>query len=106
MENVLATVVTDYELVAGGTPGTLQYYTRAADGNGEAAGIIYKCPCGCDTVSSIPFRADVDRPGPTWNWNGDREKPDVNPSIKKLNGCKWHGFLRNGIWETCADSGQ
>ncbi len=43
---------------------------------------------------------------PVWGWDGDRERPTLHPSIR----CNWgagevfHGFLRAGKIEICADS--
>jgi hypothetical protein len=32
-----------------------------------------------------------------WTFNGDYEKPDMNPSF--LCHCGFHGYVRNGRWE-------
>ena len=32
--------------------------------------------------------------GASWEWDGNREKPTITPSINCAN-C-WHGFIRNG----------
>jgi hypothetical protein len=34
-----------------------------------------------------------------WAWDGNEEKPTINPSIH-LVGC-WHGYLRAGKLESC-----
>ena len=33
-----------------------------------------------------------------WEWNGDKEKPTLNPSVVALLGEReqWHGWVRNG----------
>ena len=50
------------------------------------------------------LRVSGDFPGsPTWTWNGDREKPNLDPSILIYGPdgqtVIWHGYLRNGYWE-------
>lgn len=46
----------------------------------------------------------------SWDWNGDVEKPTLSPSVHALPAepknqypgrIGWHGWLRNGIWESC-----
>ena len=43
---------------------------------------------------------------PVWGWDGDRARPTLEPSIR----CNWgagevfHGYLRGGRIELCADS--
>lgn len=60
-------------------------------------GLVFKCPCGCDDTLSVNF----ERPNePKWTLNGDRTSPTVRPSIRRLGGCHWHGFLTDGQWVT------
>lgn len=33
---------------------------------------------------------------PVWWWNGDQEKPTLEPSILHYSDPPWHGFLRDG----------
>lgn len=67
-------------------------------------GLIYGCPCGCASPGVLPF------PGSgyatTWAWDGEFDRPTVTPSIRRLDGCKWHGHLIHGVWTPCGDSGQ
>lgn len=63
---------------------------------GKEASLIYVCPCGCGTITSISV-IPMDN-HPVWTWNGDREKPTLSPSILRKDGCKWHGFLISGEW--------
>jgi len=67
-------------------------------------GIVYGCPCGCGEPGVIPFPTSGQKP--TWDWNGDVDKPSVAPSIRRLTGCRWHGFLTAGTWKPCGDSGR
>lgn len=64
----------------------------------EQKGIFYVCPCGCNSEGFLGFRGLVDPP--SWEFDGNTEKPTLSPSIRRLTGCKWHGFLRNGVWES------
>lgn len=85
--------ITQEDLTA---PGEFEYYT--AYGKGDAiAGMIFVCPCGCGSQGSLDFR-----PGqkPRWNWNGDKNKPTLTPSVLKTSGCKWHGYLTEGKWRS------
>jgi hypothetical protein len=46
----------------------------------------------------IPVSVGKKKPG-DWDWNGNREKPTLSPSILirgSENIQKWHGFLRDG----------
>lgn len=41
-----------------------------------------------------------------WNWNGDREKPSLTPSILHWGNGKekpstWHGYLTDGVLKKC-----
>lgn len=58
------------------------------------------CPCGCGHVIGIKLFGDG-----AWKWDQNRECPTVSPSIRVLNGCCYHGFLVNGEFNFCEDSG-
>jgi hypothetical protein len=60
-------------------------------------GLCFTCPCGCDDTRQIDF--------PRWSWDGNKAEPTIEPSIRCLSGCMWHGYLTHGIWTPCADSG-
>lgn len=63
--------------------------------------IVFCCPCGCGTVVSLPIGTNsLDKRKP-WGWNGNKEKPTLTPSILFLSGCKWHGFLTDGVFRSC-----
>ena len=93
-----------------GTPaGHWHFYVSrdVADGQ-EPAGILFGCPCGCGQMNSVAFRAS--REGrPSWEWDGNREKPTLSPSINilqldeagKRTGEHWHGWLRDGVFQSC-----
>lgn len=67
--------------------------------------LLYICPCGCGELRSIPIREGV-KVERAWEWNGNLTVPTVKPSIRHLSGCRWHGFLENGMWNPCGDSGR
>lgn len=64
------------------------------------------CP-GCDDLHSITFG----EPG-GWTWDGDLERPTINPSIlvhydvtnRPDLSTVCHSFVRAGVWEFLADS--
>lgn len=64
--------------------------------NGEPpAGILTCCPCGCGSVSILPFPgAEPGRQG--WVWDGNRDAPTLSPSVHHVG--HWHGFLQKGFW--------
>ena len=61
----------------------------------------YVCPCGCNTVRSLPIKAG-DKESGRWKWDGNRDAPTFTPSIQhvpnKQNKCSWHGFMTKGEW--------
>lgn len=48
------------------------------------------------------LRIEKDREGGprVWGWDGNEEIPTLSPSILD-NSTGWHGYLRNGILESC-----
>ncbi|TDX61911.1 hypothetical protein EDE12_11212 [Methylosinus sp. sav-2] len=40
---------------------------------------------------------------PPWEWNGDKERATLNPSVHHIIGDQthFHGWLRAGVWESC-----
>lgn len=70
--------------------------------------ILLICPCGCGGFMNLKLVREEtpNRPHPTWLWNGDRDLPTLTPSIRDLSGCKFHGFLTDGVWTFCEDSGK
>lgn len=71
-------------------------------------GLMCKCPCGCADLLSVPFRNPLDG-GPSvypdgkgWQRTGDTfEALTLTPSIQRVGGCAWHGFLTNGEFIKC-----
>lgn len=60
--------------------------------------LVYVCPCGCGVIGRL-LVGDGHKPGgdrPSWNWNGSREEPTLQPSVNHVD--HWHGYLRDGYW--------
>jgi len=66
-------------------------------------GLLFVCPCGCGEFGGVSF--DVPEAdglsGPKWTWNGDRDRPTIASSIRRVGGCGWHGFLNDGVFRSC-----
>lgn len=87
------------------TPGAF-YYLK--NDTGAEVGIVHSCPCGCRQLSAVYFPPSTNRV--LWQRSGTQDKPTVSPSIgifPSLKGCSmadgkyhWHGYLRNGVWES------
>jgi hypothetical protein len=63
--------------------------------------LLFRCPL-CNEEHGVSIK-----PASTtgWDWNGNVERPTLSPSIQILGhgkpgteGCRWHGFLRDGVW--------
>lgn len=67
----------------------------------EKGAVYFSCPCGCWGIVRLPVDGT-----PSWKWNQDEDRPTLEPSIRRMDGCKWHGFLTDGWWTPCGDSGQ
>lgn len=71
-----------------------------------AAGIDFVCPCGCGDAIWLPLRltnARANEERPEWQWDGNEAAPTLTPSIRRLERCRWHGYLTNGQWSSCSD---
>lgn len=95
------------------TPGAFRYFKY---GDEEDVGLLHSCPCGCGMFSSINLKPHGGKTRPMWTNDGTREVPNLNPSIgihpwdvtseyperaKVTDGpYHWHGYLRNGVWES------
>jgi len=67
----------------------------------EGKGLLYACPCGCGAIGYLPFRGVVgNEDHPSWIWDGSREAPTLQPSVLRGADCRWHGWLRAGVWVT------
>lgn len=70
--------------------------------------IMLVCPCGCKVLMVLGIRGPgaARTASPQWEWDGNEARPTLAPSIRDLGGCRFHGFLTNGAWTVCPDSGQ
>lgn len=69
----------------------------------DAVAVTFDCPCGCDTRVCIEFTNPLDGGPPsrddghTWRREGETfETLTLTPSIQRVGGCQWHGFITNG----------
>jgi len=65
----------------------------------------YRCPCGCGAYWDLPiYRPGTPKPFDcAWEWDGSETVPTLSPSIRHLNGCKFHGYMRAGQWTSAGD---
>ncbi len=83
-------------------PGYFEIRGRASEKHGW---ITYNCPCGCARPTSLPLypTSMFGTGGHGWNWDGNLEAPTINPSIRHLDGCLFHGHLHAGRWSSAGD---
>ena len=70
----------------------------------DGVGISFNCPCGsCGNEVYIGFKNPLDglgpydSVGPLWDRQGNNfEILSVTPSIQRIGGCEWHGYITNG----------
>lgn len=102
---VHATPVAESEWTVDGPPGAFCFPADPGDLDGAPRRLWSICPCGCGTFMDLPVRVGAKQAG-AWLWDGDAERPTVDPSIRDLAGCRFHGWLRGGTWTFEPDSGQ
>lgn len=66
----------------------------------EPLRMTFLCPCGCGSYGGVAVAGDATK-HPIWQWDGNLESPTIQPSIRFLGGCGWHGFLTNGSFVSC-----
>jgi hypothetical protein len=64
--------------------------------DGKPIALNFVCPCGCALVSTISFCGQH----PRWHFDGNEERPTLTPSVQITHGCRWHGHLVAGVWQT------
>lgn len=75
----------------------------------DGVGLSCDCPCGCGEPLYVAFDIPLDGKGPPlnarqplWGRQGDTfEDLTLTPSIQRMDGCKWHGHLRDGEFVEC-----
>lgn len=77
-------------------------------GSDGYARILYICPCGCGNWKDLAIFAHGTPKPPivAWRWDGNCDAPTLDPSIRDLSHCKWHGHLTAGAFVPCSDSGR
>lgn len=89
------------ELLASSQPGYFEIRLRPEY---DRTYISYYCPCGCGELTTLRVvRQDKEPNDGTWLWDGNLERPTLSPSIRHLNGCKFHGHLQAGVWSSAGD---
>ena len=61
----------------------------SAQWNDGQSSLSFICPCGCASYIRLPIKPPQEK---GWQWNGNKNKPSLTPSILNYN-CRWHGFL-------------
>lgn len=56
------------------------------------------CPCGCGRITPLDIygKGNPKTETPSWEWDGDRERPTLAPSIHAVG--HWHGWLTRGYF--------
>lgn len=77
---------------------------RSGDFYFEAGLLHIELPAGCFIAIKIaksgqPCEAHPSWTGPVWKWDGNEDKPTLEPSIHTVG--RWHGHLRAGRLESC-----
>lgn len=63
-----------------------------------------QCPCGCGETIMLPLMPNQK---PRWHVEIDRwTLPTVYPSVRRLDGCYSHFWIRRGTIEWCLDTGK
>lgn len=64
--------------------------------DGVVSHILVRLPShDASGIAALPVEAGA--PPPRWNWDGNREKPTLTPSILHHGNPEWHGYLREGV---------
>lgn len=57
--------------------------------------VYFQCPRREGHECSVLLKPWPIQGAPTWNWDGNKDAPTLNPSID-CGGCGWHGNIENG----------
>ncbi len=84
------------KFLGGGGEGVTKDDVPVPERHGVA--LSFDCPCGCDSPCCIHFANPLDGGPPysghTWKRTGDTfENLVLSPSIRRVGGCAWHGFI-------------
>jgi len=64
--------------------------------------VFYWCP-GCNERHDVRINKRDGAPSPSWDFNGDHDKPSFTPSVNYVGRC--HHWVRDGRIEFCGDCG-
>ena len=68
--------------------------------NGKSYWVLFKCPCGCGVVISLPLINYEDRI--CWSLKINKDgSPSLYPSIWQNKGCYSHFWIEKGVIEWC-----
>jgi hypothetical protein len=71
---------------------------------GDPYWAMFRCPCGCESVISLPLRPPHQ---PRWRFGADRiGRPTLTPSVWRNSGCRSHFWIEHGRVRWCGDSGR
>jgi Family of unknown function (DUF6527) len=63
----------------------------------------FQCPGGCSEIIKLSLNRNL---SPSWLIQTDRyNQPTISPSIRQINECQCHFWIRKGQVEWCGDSG-
>jgi len=98
VSGVKATHIADRdEFTRAQIPGS--FWVSEADSDRERF-FWYFCPCGCGRRAPLIVGLGFKPPdGPSWEWNGSTEAPELTPSVNHVG--HWRGWLRGGVWRPC-----
>ena len=72
--------------------------------NDQAYWALFRCPCGCGAVISLPLRAPQH---PHWECSFNRAGlPSLTPSVWRNLGCMSHFWITDGRVLWCRDTGR
>ncbi len=81
----------DGDLIVVGVPGHYQKWA------------YFRCPCGCGNQLRLSLST---KDSPSWRVNvSDEGVASIHPSVRQLNGCYSHFWLKQGEIEWCWDTG-
>jgi hypothetical protein len=89
--------VGDIDAVFKGAAG--DYCIRDATAGQSFKYICMRLPGG--SLCNIPIGPAPKEAGAAWDWNGDEDKPTLNPSVFHHGNPEWHGFIRDGRMVSC-----
>ena len=70
--------------------GDFSYWSH--EKGGDPAGLIFWVPDPGDKSKLLLMGVNFTK----WTWDGNRAAPTISPSICKIDGDKWHGYLEAG----------